>query len=175
MNYAAVKKVNIANGIGVRYCLFVSGCTNHCKNCFQPETWNFDYGYKFDKNVEDEIINDLKKDFYDGLTILGGEPFEFENQKGLIDLIIRMKKENPDKTIWIYTGFLYEDLLPGGCRYNSDTTDYILDNIDVLVDGKFVEDLKNPALKYKGSSNQRIIDIPTTRRKSFVVLHDLND
>ena len=170
MHYSAIKYNDIANGTGVRTVLFVSGCRNHCKECFQPETWDFQYGQFYDQKMEDGIMEELSQNYYDGLSILGGEPFEPSNQAGLIPLIRRVKKELPNKTIWMYTGFVYEDLLPGGKRY-TDVTDEILDSIDVLVDGRFEEDKKNIRLKFRGSENQRVIDMKQTRSEKEVVLY----
>ena len=174
MYYGNVIKADIANGTGIRVSLFVSGCTNHCKGCFQPETWDFDYGRPYTCEVENDIIGELKKPNYAGLTILGGEPFEPSNQRELIKLIRRVKKETSERNIWIYTGFTYEkDLIPGGCRY-IECTDEILDSTDILVDGRFVEELRNLMLKFRGSENQRIIDMKQTRKEGHIVLSTLN-
>ena len=163
MYYGNIINTDIANGTGIRVSLFVSGCTNHCKGCFQPETWDFQYGKPYTKDVENQIIEELRKPYYDGLTILGGEPFEISNQRELVYLIRRLKKEIPNRNIWIYTGFTYEkDLIPGGCRY-IECTDEILDNTDVLVDGRFVQELRNLMLTFRGSENQRILDMKNTR------------
>ncbi len=164
-----------ANGTGLRVSVFVSGCTNHCKGCFQPQTWDFEYGQPYTKETEDFIINELGKSYYDGLTVLGGEPFEISNQPEVANLIRRVKKELPERNIWIYTGFTYDkDLVPGGCRYIG-CTDEILDSIDVLVDGRFVEELRNISLSFRGSENQRIIDMKQTRKYGKVVLSPLMD
>ncbi len=172
MHVGQIITVDSANGPGIRISVFVSGCTNHCKGCFQPQTWDFEYGKPYDDNMEEFIINELKKDYYQGITILGGEPFEISNQQVVSGLIKRIKKEAPGKDIWMYTGFLYDvDLQPGGRRYTS-VTDEILDSIDVLVDGKFVEELKNIQLKFRGSENQRLIDMKATRTNNEVVLWD---
>ena len=163
-----------ANGTGIRLSVFVSGCTNHCKDCFQPQTWNFSYGEQYDSEMEDFIIKELSESYYDGITILGGEPFEISNQEELVRLIRRLKKDLPQRNIWMYTGFLYDkDLAPGGKRYTS-VTDEILDSIDVLVDGRFDSELKDISLKFRGSSNQRIIDMPKTRKTGKVILSELN-
>lgn len=162
-----------ANGTGMRVSLFVSGCTNHCKGCFQPETWDFAYGRPYTPDMEDRLMKELAKSYYDGLTILGGEPFELSNQRELVKLIRRLRKELPDRNIWMYTGFTYDkDLMPGGCRY-IECTDEILDSIDVLVDGRFIEELKNITLTFRGSENQRIIDMKQTREQGKVVLSPL--
>ncbi len=162
-----------ANGTGMRVSLFVSGCTNHCKGCFQPETWDFAYGRPYTPDMEDRLMKELAKSYYDGLTILGGEPFELSNQRELVKLIRRLRKELPDRNIWMYTGFTYDkDLVPGGCRY-IECTDEILDSIDMLVDGRFIEKLKNITLTFRGSENQRIIDMKQTREQGKVVLSPL--
>ncbi|MCR5754683.1 MAG: anaerobic ribonucleoside-triphosphate reductase activating protein [Acetatifactor sp.] len=172
MHIGQIITTDCANGTGIRLSLFVSGCTNHCKGCFQPETWDFHYGRPYTQEIEDELLAELKKEYYDGITILGGEPFEPQNQAELVNLIRRIKKEQPAKTIWMYTGFVYDkDLVPLGKRY-IDETDEILDNIDVLVDGPFVEEQKNMKLPFRGSENQRIIDMQKTRQTKTVVLHD---
>jgi anaerobic ribonucleoside-triphosphate reductase activating protein len=175
MHFGQIFTADAANGLGIRVSLFVSGCTNRCKGCFQPETWDFSYGEPYTDETEDFLIKELSADYYDGLTILGGEPFEPSNQEVLIGLIRRIKKELPNKNIWMYTGFTYEkDLTPGGCRY-TEVTDEILDSIDILVDGRFEEDRKNIMLKFRGSENQRIIDMPATRKSGTVVLSSLNN
>ena len=164
-----------ANGPGIRVSIFVSGCTNHCPGCFQPETWDFHYGVPYDKTMEERILKELEKPYYAGLTILGGEPFEPENQEELVKLIRKVRKKFPDRTIWMYTGFVYEfDLIPGGEKY-TEVTDEILDHIDVLVDGRFILEKKNLMLRFRGSENQRIIDMKRTRELKSVVLDSLND
>ena len=161
MNYAEIKNFDIANGLGVRVSLFVSGCTHHCKNCFNSIAWDFNYGKPFTKEVEDSIIAKLKNPNIAGLTLLGGEPMEPANQKGLIEFLRRVKKEVPNIDIWCYTGYTLEkDLLTG--KAHIDITNEILSYIDVLVDGKFVEELKSLMLKFRGSSNQRLINLPET-------------
>ena len=174
MHVGQIFKADIANGIGVRVSIFVSGCTNRCKNCFQPQTWDFNYGHEYTKEVEDDLIKELSEDYYDGLSILGGEPFEPENQREIVKLIRRVRKECPGKTIWMYSGNTYEEMLEGGYRH-IEVTDEILDQIDVLVDGRFEEELKDISLNFRGSSNQRIIDMKKTRASGEVVLHSLND
>lgn len=172
MYYGEVISADIANGVGVRVSLFVSGCTNHCEGCFQPETWAFDYGEPYTQEVEDAMIQELSKDFYQGLTILGGEPFELSNQRELVRLIRRLRQELPNKDIWIYTGNLLDDeLAPGGSRH-CEVTDEILDSIDVLVDGRFVEEKKNIRLRFRGSENQRVIDMKKTRESGKIVLSE---
>ncbi len=157
MNYGQIKKFDIADGDGVRVSLFVSGCRNRCKGCFQPETWDFCYGKEFTWQVEDEILSALKPDFISGLTVLGGEPFEEENQTVLTPFLRLVHEKFPHKTIWCYTGYVYDrDLVKGGKKH-IDCTDEMLSYIDVLVDGPFVEELKDISLSFRGSSNQRII------------------
>ena len=160
MNYGRINKTDIANGPGVRVSLFVSGCRNRCKGCFQPETWDFNYGEEFTLKTFVEIDNALDPDHIDGLTILGGDPFEPENIEMVTAICESIRRLNPCKTIWIYTGYLYEDLR--GLE--------IMRYIDVLVDGPFIEDLKDISLQFRGSSNQRIIDIPATRRSGTITL-----
>ena len=158
MNYSAVKYYDIANGLGVRTSLFVSGCRNHCKGCFQPETWDFCHGKPFDSTVENEILESLKPDYIKGLTLLGGDPFEPENQESLVPFLKRVKEQFPEKNIWAYTGYILDrDLMEGGKCCTKDTPE-MLKRIDVLVDGPFVEEKKDITLKFKGSSNQRVID-----------------
>lgn len=174
MYYGQIMRADSANGVGMRVSLFVSGCTNHCKGCFQPQTWDFQYGEPYTQATEDEILKELARPFYSGITILGGEPFEPENQRVLVGLIRRIRKELPERTIWMFSGNVYEDMLPGGKRY-TEVTDEILDNIDILVDGPFEEEKKNINLNFRGSANQRIIDMKATRREKKVVLDPLNN
>ena len=156
MNYAEIKNFDIANGEGVRVSLFVSGCTHHCKNCFNKETWDFNYGEPFTEEVEDKIIEELKPGYINGLTLLGGEPFEPANQKGLINLLRRVKKELPEKNIWCFTCYLFDKDLLSPSRARCEYTDEMLRYIDVLVDGEFVQELYSIMLQFRGSSNQRI-------------------
>jgi len=175
MHIGEIITADSANGLGIRVSIFVSGCTNRCKGCFQPQTWDFEYGRPYTPEIEELIISELSKSYYDGLTILGGEPFEQSNQREIVKLIRRVKRELPDRNIWIYTGFTYDkDLVKGGCRY-IECTDEILDNTDILVDGRFVDELKKITLKFRGSSNQRIIDMRRTRAEGKVVLSELNN
>ena len=175
MHIGEILTADTANGTGIRLSIFVSGCTNHCEGCFQPQTWDFNYGQLYTESIENFIIEELSKSYYDGLTILGGEPFEPSNQKTLIGLIRRVKREMPNKNIWIYTGFTYDkDLIPGGCRY-IECTDEILYNTDILVDGRFEKQLKNICLNFRGSSNQRIIDMRATRQNGKIELSPLNN
>ncbi len=171
MNYGNIKYCDIADGEGVRTSLFVSGCTHHCTGCFQPETWSFDYGEPYTKEVEDKVIESLKPDYIAGLTVLGGEPMEPGNQHALLPLLKRVKEELPKKNIWVYTGDTIENLLYGD--RHTDDTDELFSCIDVLVDGPFKQDLKDISLRFAGSSNQRVIDVPQTLAAGKVVLwHD---
>ncbi len=172
MNYALIRENDIANGPGVRTSLFVSGCRHHCKGCFNPETWNFNFGSPFTQTEIDKIINLTEPSFVEGLTLLGGEPFEPENQKALIDLLKQFKEKLPNKSIWCYSGFCFEnDLLPKA-KASEENIMEMLSLIDVLVDGKFVEELKNPALRFRGSSNQNIIDVKASLTQSKMILLD---
>ena len=171
MNYMDIKRCDIANGTGVRTSLFVSGCTHHCKGCFQPETWNFDYGERYTKETEDEIIESLRPDYVDGITLLGGEPFEPENQRELVKLLRRIKKELPQKTVWSFSGYTYEELT-GDSRAVCEVTNEMLSMLDVLVDGEFVEAKRNISLRFRGSENQRLIDMNKTRKEGKIVLWD---
>lgn len=213
MNYGRIFYCDIANGVGIRTSLFVSGCRHHCKECFNPETWDFSYGKPFDRGAEDEIISSLKSEYTDGISILGGEPMEPENQKDVLHLVKRIRSECPGKTIWIYSGFTYEELTgtaPSGFgtnapNKNSDAampsasadstasdaamssaaasigapsrcvteyTNEILSNIDILVDGEFNIAKKNISLRFRGSSNQRIIDVPASLKAGNIVLSE---
>ena len=176
MHIAEIYKADVGNGSGMRVSLFVSGCTIHCKGCFNEKTWDFDFGTLWNPEIEQNLINELSKSYYQGLTILGGEPFEPENQPEISTLIKRIKKELPNKNIWMFTGNVYDrDLVPGGKRYYPEYTDFILDNIDVLVDGPFIQDLYNVTLNFRGSENQRIIDMRKSREEGTVILHPLNN
>ena len=173
MNYGQIKKCDIANGVGVRVTLFVSGCTNHCFNCFQPETWDFDYGKPFTAETEAEIFAELDKPFIAGLTLLGGDPFEPCNQRALVPFLRRVRARYPDKTIWAYSGFtLDRELTVDGSHPRCEVTDEMLSMLDVLVDGRYVDELRNISLRFRGSSNQRLIDMPATLREGRVVLWD---
>ncbi len=173
MNIGQIYKADCANGTGIRVSLFVSGCTIHCNGCFNAQTWNFDFGVPYDQEIENRILAELAKDFYEGITILGGEPFEESNQRELVKLIRRIRLELPAKNVWMFSGYVYDrDLIAGGKRH-IDVTDEILDSIDVLVDGPFVIGQKNLMLKFRGSENQRIIDMKATRREGRVVLKEL--
>ena len=169
MNYGTIKFCDIANGIGIRTVLFVSGCTHHCKGCFQPETWDFDYGQPYTKETEQRILDSLAPSYIHGLTLLGGEPMEPDNQRALRSLLRRLKAEYPTKTVWCYSGYTYEELT-GESRARCEATDEMLLLSDVLVDGEFVLGQKNISLRFRGSENQRIIDLPKTRDQGTVVL-----
>ncbi len=170
MNYATIKKFDIANGPGVRVSLFVSGCRHHCKNCFNSEAWDFNYGAPFTKDVEKEIIDASKPAHIEGLSLLGGEPFEPENRKDLIALCKEFKSIYPEKTIWCYTGFIFDDELIKGKAGDMGEVLEMLSYIDVLIDGRFVENLKSAALLFRGSSNQRIIDVKKSLAENKTVL-----
>lgn len=171
MYYGNIKNCDIANGIGVRVTLFVSGCTNHCKNCFQPETWDFCYGQPFTKETEDYILHLLSASYINGLTLLGGEPFEPENQRALLPFLKRIRMELPaSKTIWGFSGFTLEELRREGSHPHCEVTEELLSLLDVLVDGRFVEELKDISLRFRGSSNQRLIDMKKTLAAGQVVL-----
>lgn len=165
-----------ANGVGIRLTIFVSGCLNHCPGCFQPQTWDFEYGKPYTKEMEEQLITELANPYYDGITLLGGDPMELSNQGPLLELLQRIRKELPEKTVWAYTGYLYDkDLQPGGRRYIDGVTNSYLDLIDILVDGPFVQDLKKITLNFRGSSNQRIIDLRKTRVAGEIILSPLNN
>lgn len=158
MNYSKIDPMSIVDGEGCRVTLFVSGCRNQCKGCFNPETWNFDYGQTFDAIALNEIIEACKKPYISGLTILGGEPFEVENQPAIADLIRKFKAVLPEKNIWVFTGYIYEkNLRMGQSQYLVGITDYILENIDILVDGPFILEQRDLNLKFCGSRNQRLL------------------
>ena len=171
MNYASIKTCDIANGLGVRVSLFVSGCTHHCKDCFNEMAWDFNYGNEFTKEIEDKVIDALSPSHIAGLTLLGGEPMEIVNQQGLLSLLKRVKDVYPHKNIWCYTGYLLDDLLDGG-KVHCDVTDELLSYIDVLVDGPFVLEQKNIRLKFRGSENQRVIMLKETLQSHKIVLWD---
>lgn len=170
MYYGEIKNCDIANGIGVRVSLFVSGCTNHCENCFQPQTWDFKYGQPFTDETEEMLLNMLKPSYIGGLTVLGGEPFEPENQRRLLPFLKRVRQEYPEKTIWIFSGFTLEELRTAGGYSNCEVTEELLELVDVLVDGRFVEALKDISLRFRGSRNQRVIDMRRTRECGEIVM-----
>ena len=170
MNYCNIKKWDIADGEGVRVTLFVSGCTHHCKGCFQPETWDFEYGKPFTEEVEDELLAALDHDYIDGLTLLGGEPFEPDNQRALVPFLRRLKEKFPEKNIWAYSGYTLDEELLKDSRARCEVTDEMLSMIDVLVDGEFVQEKRNISLQFRGSENQRLIDVPKTLETKEIVL-----
>lgn len=171
MKYAKIKKCDVANGPGVRVSLFVSGCNHHCKNCFNREAWDFNYGKEFTEDEQNEIIEDLKPEYITGLSLLGGEPFERTNQEGLVPLLKKVKEKYPNKKIWCYTGFTFDNQIIGEMikKEGRKTTKEMLENIDYIVDGKFIEELKDPKLRFKGSSNQRIIDVKKSLRENKII------
>lgn len=168
MHYANIKPLDIADGEGVRVSLFVSGCRNHCEGCFQPETWCFTYGQPYTEATEQRLIDALSPDYVDGLTLLGGEPFEPENQRVLTGLIERVRAACPKKTIWAYSGYTIEEMLSDR-HPHCECTRQMLEGIDVLVDGRFELALKDISLVFRGSSNQRIIDVRRTLREGKIV------
>lgn len=172
MYYGNIKKRDIANGIGVRVTLFVSGCTHHCKGCFNAETWDFSYGQPYTQDTEDELIALAAPDYINGLTLLGGEPFEPGNQRALLPLLRRFRATYPDKTVWCYTGYTLESDLLSDSRARCEATDEMLSLIDVLVDGEFVQELRNLRLRFRGSENQRLLDLPATLREGRPVAWD---
>ena len=174
MYYGEIKKFDIANGYGVRTTLFVSGCTNRCPGCFQPQTWDFEFGKPFTKTEEDDIIESLRPYYVNGLTLLGGEPFEPENQRALVPFMRRVKEQFPNKNIWCFTGFTLDgELLRDGSHPRCEVTDEMLSMIDVLVDGRFVLDLKDISLRFRGSSNQRLIDLKATLSAGEIIPWDV--
>ena len=174
MNYGTIKNCDIANGVGVRVSLFVSGCTHHCKECFQPETWDFGYGQPYTQETEDELLRLLAPGYIDGLSLLGGEPMEPVNQRELVKLLRRVRSELPEKNVWCYSGYTLETDLLAPSRARSEVTDELLSMIDILVDGEFVLEKKNISLSFRGSENQRIIDLPATLRTGKTVVLDMD-
>lgn len=170
MYYGEIKNCDIANGPGVRVTLFVSGCTNHCENCFQPQTWEFHYGKPFTSETEEKIIALLEPTYIRGLTLLGGEPFEPENQRVLLPFIKKIREKYPKKDIWMFSGFTWEELHTDGAYPRCEVTDDILELIDVLVDGRYVDRLRNISLRFRGSENQRLIDVKKTLETGDVTL-----
>ncbi len=174
MNYAEIKYCDVANGPGVRTSLFVSGCNHHCPGCFNEIAWDFNYGKPFTQDTIDSIIESLKPDYIQGLTLLGGEPFEYSNQKGLLPLVRQVREVLPQKDIWCFTGFLFDkDIVENMCKKWKETNE-LLSYIDVLVDGRFVEELKNLNLKFKGSENQRTILVNESLKSGNVILYDFD-
>ncbi len=167
MNYAAIKNCDIANGPGVRVSLFVSGCTHRCKGCFNEVAWDFSYGEPFTQETIDSVLKLLRPGYIRGLTLLGGEPFEPQNQGAVVELLRQVKRELPEKTIWAFSGYLFDkDILSGRL---GDTSEY-LSYLDVLVDGPFVEEKKNLSLRFRGSENQRLIDVKASLAEGKIIL-----
>lgn len=170
MNYAEIKNCDIANGIGVRISLFVSGCTHHCKGCFNEVAWDFDYGTPFTQETIDKILDMMRPSYIRGLTLLGGEPFEPQNQGPIVELLRQIKEKMPEKSVWAFSGYLFDrDILSGRLGDWKVTQEY-LSYLDVLVDGPFVEAKKNLSLRFRGSENQRIIDVPASLAQGKIVL-----
>ena len=170
MNYAEIKNCDIANGPGVRVSLFVSGCTHHCPGCFNAEAWDFDYGQPFTQQTIDQILELLKPGYIRGLTLLGGEPFEPENQGAVVELLRQIKEKYPEKSIWAFSGYLFDRDILSGRLGPWEITREFLSYLDVLVDGPFVEAKKNLALRFRGSENQRLIDVPASLAANSIVL-----
>ena len=172
MNYGEIKKNDISNGIGVRTSLFVSGCRHHCKDCFNAQTWDFGFGEAFTEQTMMEILESCEPDWINGLSLLGGEPFEPENQRVLLPFLVMFKEKFPDKDIWCYSGFTFEEITGRAkSRAKPDVSAEMLSLIDVLVDGRFEESKKDISLKFRGSSNQRIIDVQKTLSEKRIVLY----
>lgn len=169
MHYADIKECDIANGPGVRVSVFVSGCNHHCKGCFNKCAWDFNYGENYTEETTNTILEGLDKDYIAGLTLLGGEPLEPQNQKGLLPLVKKVKEKYPEKNIWCYTGFDFEKDVVGNMAQNNEDTKELMNYIDVIVDGKFEEDKKDLNLKFRGSSNQRIIDVKQSLKTHQVI------
>lgn len=167
MNYATIKNCDIANGPGVRVSLFVSGCTHRCPGCFNEVAWDFNYGEPFTEDVMDSIVDMLRPAYIRGLTLLGGEPFEPRNQGAIVELLRRVKAELPEKSIWAFSGYLFDKDILSGCL--GDCSEY-LSYLDVLVDGPFVEGKKNLSLRFRGSENQRLIDVPASLEAGRIIL-----
>lgn len=169
MNYADIKKIDVANGEGVRVSVFVSGCNHHCKGCFNQCAWDFNYGKKFTEKEEQQIIDYMNHDYISGLSLLGGEPLEPRNQEGLLPLVKKVKEKFPNKDIWCYTGFDFEKDVVGKMAKNNETTRELLKYIDIIVDGKFEEDKKDLKLQFRGSSNQKIVDVKKSLQTGQIV------
>lgn len=169
MNYADIKKIDVANGEGVRVSVFVSGCNHHCKGCFNQCAWDFNYGKEFSEKEEQQIIDYMNHDYISGLSLLGGEPLEPRNQEGLLPLVKKVKKKFPNKNIWCYTGFDFEKDVVGKMAKDNETTRELLKYIDVIVDGKFEEDKRDLKLQFRGSSNQKIVDVKKSLQTGQIV------
>ncbi len=172
MHYADIKKADIANGVGVRISVFVSGCNHHCKNCFNSEAWDFNYGKEFTKKEIDKIIKEMDHPYISGLSLLGGEPLEHVNQQGLLPLVKKVKEKFPDKNIWCYTGYKFDTDVMGKMYKTWKETPELLSYLDVVVDGKFEEEKKDIKLRFKGSSNQRIIDVKKSLKEDKAILFE---
>lgn len=172
MNYATIKNNDIANGPGVRVSLFVSGCTHRCKGCFNEIAWDFDYGEPFTQKTIDSILEMLSPGYIQGITLLGGEPFEPQNQPAILDLLRQIKVKYPQKSIWAFSGYLFDKEILTGKLGPWEITEEYLSYLDVLVDGRFVEEKKDLSLRFRGSSNQRLIDVPKSLASDTIVLWD---
>lgn len=169
MNYADIKKIDVANGEGVRVSVFVSGCNHHCKGCFNECAWDFNYGKEFSEKEEQQIIDYMNHDYISGLSLLGGEPLEPRNQEGLLPLVKKVKEKFPNKNIWCYTGFDFEKDVVGKMAKDNETTRELLKYIDAIVDGKFEEDKRDLKLQFRGSSNQKIVDVKKSLQTGQIV------
>ena len=172
MNYSEIKRCDIANGPGVRTSLFVSGCRHRCPFCFNEVAWPFEAGEELTDEVVDDVVESLRPDFVQGLTLLGGEPLEPENQEGVLRVVERVRAEVPRCDVWLFTGFTWEELHDSACRAHTEVLNRLLPLLDVVVDGPFVQDLKDISLRFRGSSNQRLIDVPASLKTGAVVLWD---
>lgn len=175
MNYADIKRVDVANGEGVRVSVFVSGCNHHCKGCFNKCAWDFNYGNKFTDIEIDKVLSYLNHDYISGLSLLGGEPLEPQNQEGLLPLVKKVKEKFPNKNIWCYTGFDFEKDVMDNMMKNNPTSRELLRYIDVIVDGKFEEEKKDLKLRFRGSSNQKILDVQESLKENKKIEYALDD
>lgn len=175
MKYATIKYRDIADGPGIRVSLFVSGCRHHCKGCFNPETWSFQYGKAYTPEVQEKLLEAMDKEYIRGLTLLGGEPFEPENQEALIGLLKAVRARYPKKSVWCYSGYTLETDMLGGGLMPQETTMELLSLLDVLVDGEFHEQEKNPSLRFRGSENQRVIDVKKSLNAGETILWDMSE
>ena len=172
MNYGTIKNCDIANGEGVRVSLFVSGCTHHCHNCFNPETWSFSYGSPFDEQAQSKLLTLLSPDYIDGLSLLGGEPFEPDNQRALVPFLKKVRAQYPGKTIWCYTGYDFDKDLLAWMEAGDPVITKLLPLLDVIVDGEYKEECRSLRLPFRGSENQRILDVPLSlKEKCGIILH----
>lgn len=169
MNYADIRPIDVANGPGVRVSVFVSGCTHHCRECFNPETWDFNYGAPFTEPEVEAVLKHLEPAYIKGMSLLGGEPFEPENQPVVLELVRRVRERYPHKDVWCYSGYLFEALRDGKVGTHSRA---LLEQLDVLVDGPFVIEQKELSLRFRGSANQRLVDVPESLKRGEVVLWD---